>query len=76
MILEGEIPLTAYFVDLTRKKQVAVTFIFGLEVMMADFILVSPFFPPTVTWPLKPKISCIACITYGSHIGGFVFCPV
>ena len=76
MILEGQISLTAYFVDLTRKKQVAVSLIFALEVMTADFILVGPLFPPTVAWWLKPEISCIACITYGSHIGGSVSSPL
>jgi len=39
VILGGKIPLTAYFADITRKKQIAATALFEFEVLIADFIL-------------------------------------
>ena len=45
MVLEGQVSLTAYFADITREKQVAASSIFGIEIIVADSILVSPFRP-------------------------------
>jgi len=38
--LEGQIPVSLYFADLTRKKQIVVTALFEFQVIVADFILV------------------------------------
>ena len=41
MVLEGRIPLSSYFADITLKKQLAVSALIEVQIIVADFILVS-----------------------------------
>lgn len=75
MSLEGLIPVSLYFADLTRKKQIAVTALFEFQVIVADFILVSPLVLPTVTGLNKRGSRYIVCAMCGSPIGGFALSP-
>ena len=62
MSLGGKVPLSAYFADLPRKKQIAATAFFEFEVLVADFVLVSVFVLSVITRLLTrgPDISLVS----------------
>jgi len=74
--LEGRIPVSKYFANITLKKQIAVTALFEFQVIVADFILVSFFVLQIIARPLTREPRCIACITYGNPTGGSAFSPL
>lgn len=76
MVLEGRITVSEYFADVTLKKQTAVSTLLQFQVLVADFILVSFFVLPITTRLPTRRSRYIACITYGSHIGGFALSPL
>ena len=46
--LGGRVPISAYFADLTQKRQIVVASFTEFEVIVADFILVSPLVLPII----------------------------
>lgn len=50
--LEGRVPISKYFANITLKKQIAATALFEFQVIVADFVLVSFLVHPTITQPL------------------------
>lgn len=75
MSLEGRIPVSLYFADLTRKKQIAVTALFEFQIIAADFILVSSLLLPAATRLIMRVSRYIVCIMCGSRVGGFALSP-
>ena len=70
VVLDGRISASDYFADLTLKKQIIVTSLAELQIVVADFILVSFLVLATVVQLLTRGSSCTACTTYGSPTGG------
>ena len=73
--LEGQIPLSEYFADITLGKQIIVTALFESQVIVADFILVSLFVLPIVTRLLTRGSRYIACTMCGNPTGGSALFP-
>ena len=71
--LEGQVPLSKYFADITLKKQIVVTGLLEFHVIVADLILVSR----SALRHSAPYVGYryIAYITSGSPTGGFALFP-
>jgi len=76
VVLEGRIPLSKYFANITLKKQIVVTALFECQVIVADFILVRLFALPIITRLFTLGSRYIAYTTCGNHTGGSASSPL
>ena len=76
VVLEGRIPLSKYFANITLKKQIIVTALFESQVIVADFILVSFFVLPIIARFFTRGSRYIAYTTCGSLTGGSALSPL
>lgn len=71
----GRVSISAYFADLTQKWQICATSFIEFEIIVVDFILVSPLVLPIIVRILTRGPRYTACTMCGSPIGGFAFSP-